>query len=228
MNKDNKILFWAAAFLVLILGLYAGARTITTFSGIDGASAIKQVLIVPAPKLVPQSKIMVALGVSANSPIYEYNIKEMRANLLKIPEISDAAIKREPGGKMYVIISEKAAVAVWFDGKEHYPLSASGGVMEKRIDRVPQGSVVFSGGKPKDPAGVIKVLNKFPDVRRRMKTIEQVEGRRWNIYSKSGAKIMLPEGDLAAALARLDSLGVMDKKAALIDLRDPARILVKQ
>ncbi|MDR0448880.1 MAG: FtsQ-type POTRA domain-containing protein [Rickettsiales bacterium] len=226
MNKNNKFLFWITAGLVLVLGLYAGARAVLTFSGLTEASNLKQVILSPAPKNIGQDKIMGAIMVSNNSPIYDYNLKDMAANLMRIPEVSNAVVKRQPGGKLFIMIGEKAFVAVWTDGKSHYPMTADGDIIDKPLSRVPQGELIFSGDKPADVIAAVNAFNKFPDLRRYFKMVHFVEGRRFDITTINGAKIMLPEGDLGAAMARIAKLGIINKKG-VFDLRDANRTLVK-
>ena len=59
-----------------------------------------------------------------------------------------------------------------------------------------------------------------------------VESRRWNIHTKTGTTIYLPEKDPIAAINKIKVLNqthkLLSKKLDIIDMRDNARILVKE
>ena len=59
-----------------------------------------------------------------------------------------------------------------------------------------------------------------------------VESRRWNIHTKNGTTIYLPEKDPATAINKIKVLNqthkLLSRKLDIIDMRDSARILVKE
>ena len=61
--------------------------------------------------------------------------------------------------------------------------------------------------------------------------LEMVESRRWNIHTKNGITIYLPENDIATAVNKIGVLNqtqkLLSRKIEIIDMRDSARILVK-
>ncbi|MCL2629094.1 MAG: cell division protein FtsQ/DivIB [Alphaproteobacteria bacterium] len=225
MNK--KITFWVIAALTLTTALYATARSLIAFSGLDNSTNLETVVIIPSPRFANRDAIISVLSISKTpSSIYDYNLKDMQKRVMEIPEIRSAVIKRRPSGRLYVTIAEAEPVAIWFDGQNYFPMTKGGEVINRRLERRPAQGLVFSGLRPKDTITVIRAFNRFPDIASRTDRIEFIEGRRWNLYTQAGTKIMLPEGDLSAALSRLDDLKVMNRKARLIDLRDGNRALV--
>ena len=61
--------------------------------------------------------------------------------------------------------------------------------------------------------------------------MEWIENRRWNMYTKGGIVVMLPEDNPLAAIGTLVALNtnhnILNKQIQIIDMRDAARILVK-
>ena len=58
-----------------------------------------------------------------------------------------------------------------------------------------------------------------------------VESRRWNIHTKNGTTIYLPENNFADAINKINVLNqthkILSRQIDIIDMRDKARILVK-
>ena len=58
-----------------------------------------------------------------------------------------------------------------------------------------------------------------------------VESRRWNLHTKSGITIYLPENNIVTAINKINVLNqtqkLLSRKIEIIDMRDGARILVK-
>ena len=61
--------------------------------------------------------------------------------------------------------------------------------------------------------------------------MEWIENRRWNMYTKGGIVVMLPEENPLDAIGTLVALNnnhnILNKEIQVIDMRDAARILVK-
>lgn len=225
MNKD-KTIFYISAGLVLGLSLYGAARSIATMIGWTGASPLKSVVIIPAPVVASRDMIIEKLNITAGAPIYEINTQDAAANVETLPEISQAQVKRSPNGTLYVAISEMVPVAVWTDGTNIYPITANGIKIDKALNEKPANAVMFSGNPVRDTGSALKVLNKFPDILAKTQQVQNVEDRRFNLLTQAGAKIMLGE-DLEKSLETLRGLDIMNRRAKTIDLRDPARTLVR-
>ena len=58
-----------------------------------------------------------------------------------------------------------------------------------------------------------------------------VESRRWNIHTKNGTTIYLPENNTPMAVNKINVLNqthkLLSREIEIIDMRDNARILVK-
>ena len=61
--------------------------------------------------------------------------------------------------------------------------------------------------------------------------MNMVEDRRWNIHTKNGTIIYLPEDNPSVAINKISTLNqthkILSRKIEIIDMRDNARILVK-
>ncbi|MBD5389103.1 cell division protein FtsQ, partial [bacterium] len=94
-------------------------------------------------------------------------------------------------------------------------------------DRAP-GAVLIRGTVPNDIRDIVKTAANMGDA---LDSIEWIEGRRWNLYTTGGVTVMLPQADATAAISTLMILdknhGILGRDLRVIDMRDPARILVK-
>ena len=90
-------------------------------------------------------------------------------------------------------------------------------------------TIVFQGDLPDDITSIINGVSAISDY---IDYMNMVESRRWNIHTKNGITIYLPENDPAGAVSKISVLNqthkLLSRKIDIIDMRDSARILVKE
>ena len=91
--------------------------------------------------------------------------------------------------------------------------------------------VVVGEGAPEHARTLLDELEKYPGLQSHVVAAVRVGDRRWNLHLKSGADVLLPEGEEAAALQRLKQLqatdALLERKLAVIDMRLPDRLVVR-
>ena len=113
--------------------------------------------------------------------------------------------------------------------KDMTALSADGKYDDKSpITDRPESTLLFRGQLPNDISDITNAAN---DMISDIDYIEWIENRRWNIQTTGGITIKLPEHDFVSAIASLITIdkthNLLGRDIRVIDMRDPARILVK-
>ena len=116
---------------------------------------------------------------------------------------------------------------MWSDGVMYYPLSADGTKIDTPIDQVDKNTIVFRGDLPED---LTDIINSVSGLSEHIDYINMVESRRWNIHTKSGITIYLPEENPSTAVNKIALLNqthkILSRAIDIIDMRDTQRILI--
>jgi cell division protein FtsQ len=219
-----KLKFWLSFALAVAFAIYFAARIAMTLMA--GGMPIRKINVYAAPG-----------NASADLPgALEYGAKtnsliDIKNRILSLPDTEYAAVRRMGNGDLKIKIQYRIALAVWLDGTNFYPLAPDGSVISKPIGERPQNMIVFRGKISGDISDIVGALRAFPGVMNNTDYVEQVESRRWNIVTPHRSVIMLPEKDFRRALESLAGLEkgqkIMSREFAVLDMRDPAKILVK-
>jgi cell division protein FtsQ len=186
-------------------------------------------IIVAGNNLTTDDSIIAALGLARNAPMLSLDLDGATSRLEVLPLIETATLARKWPRQLHVTITERKAVAVWYDGERYHLMDKAGrglGVVQPatRLD-LPR----FAGvDAPNAWPELQKVLDQYPDLRDNLRLAEHVEQTRWDLHLENGVTLQLPVGEAAAALAlykQLVAQGV-DPSIVEIDLRHPSRVAV--
>lgn len=180
-----------------------------------------------------ENKDMTALTAAAalpkNTRIYSVNLDDLNSNILSVPGVKDASVRRLPNGNIIIRVSFHHFVASWTDGENYFPLSDDGTIANKPSSERPESALLFRGPVPND---ITEITNAANDMVADIDYIEWIENRRWDIHTTGGIIIKLPENDFASAIAGLITINknhnILGRDIRVIDLRDPARMLVTE
>ena len=228
MRMKRNIWFWLYFIFAIILATYFSARIIMTFMGYGSIATVRTISMTADTKDKDLTPLHMALGISGGTNSYSVNLDTANERLLQTPGVREAAVRRLPNGNLAVRVRMYRAVASWTDGMYYYPVSADGKVVNQPNDEKPNGAVVFRGPVPDDISEITKAAtNLIGD----LDYLEWVDNHRWNIHTKGGITIKLPEQDPVAAIGSVVLLnkkhGLLSKDLRVIDMRDSARVLVK-
>ena len=224
----KSIWFWLCFVLSIILAIYFAVRIITSQMGRGPISTIKSIETY-GTNAKDDEIIKLSLGVSPGTSLRGIDLHQLNYRISNIPGVKDSAVRRLPNGKILVKIKKHKVIATWTDGEYYYPLSADGTKINTPSLERNDNSIVFRGDLPNDLSDIISgvsSISKYVDY------INMVESRRWNIYTKNGTTIYLPEKDPMGAINKIKVLNqthkLLSKKLDIVDMRDSARILVKE
>lgn len=225
----KTLLFWLFFVLSIILAIYFATRIITSYMGRGPISYVKRVEITGNSHGFDAESVRMAIGITPGTKIRSIDLHQINNRVLSVPWVKNAATRRLPNGDIIIKTQQYKAVAMWSDGLMFYPLSADGTKIETPFDRPDKNTIVFRGELPDDLTDIINsvsVLTEYIDY------MTWVESRRWNIQTRNGILIYLPEDNLGAAINKITTLNqthkLLSRDLKIIDMRDDKRILIKQ
>ena len=222
------IWFWICFFTAILLAIYFATRTIMVCTGHGPLSRIRGISISADKNDKDLSALATAASIAPGTRTHSVNLENINARISNTPGVKQSAVRRMPNGNLVIRVSMHTAVALWTDGEFFYPLSADGTIVQRPTDTRDDTHVVFRGPVPND---IADITNAAHNLIAYLDYIERIENRRWNIHTTNGLTIMLPEHDPISAIGTIITLNnnhqILSRNIHIIDMRDPARILVK-
>ena len=225
----KSLLFWLYFVLSIILAIYFATRIITSYLGRGPISTVQHIKITSDAKDADLELIGVAVGIRHGTPLRSLDLHQINNRVTSIPWIKKSSTRRMPNGNLIIKTQQHNAIAMWTDGIMYYPLSDEGTKIDTPLDKPNENTVVFSGEIPtKDLKNIIATVSGLSEY---LDYITMVESRRWNIHTKNGITIYLPEKNPASAINKISVLNkthkILSRNIEILDMRDNARILVK-
>jgi len=169
---------------------------------------------------VTDADLTAALGAREGVSIFAFDTAAARERLREFGWVREARVMRLLPATLVVELEERAPLAVWREGGESVAIDASGRVLAPAPPSAFPSLPVVSGPGAASPAkDMLEALSGFPDLARRVKDIERIAGRRWDLLLDTGLRAKLPAGPVNAALADLNEM-VIKNPAALYELAE--------
>ena len=224
----KSIWFWLCFIVAIMFAIYFSVRVVMTAMGQGRNAYITNISISADQSDKDLSAIVAAATMTPNTRSYSVDLNILNTRISGVPGVKTSAVRRMPNGNIAIKVTLYRAVALWTDGENFFPLSADGTIVNKPTDVRDESHVVFRGPIPKD---ISEITNAAHNLVGDLDYMEWIENRRWNIYTKDGIVVMLPEDNPLAAIGTLVALNgnhdILGKQIKMIDMRDSARILVK-
>ncbi|MDR1365918.1 MAG: cell division protein FtsQ/DivIB [Holosporales bacterium] len=168
------------------------------------------------------------------SALFCIDLKEKQRLLEdKLPWIKTVVIARRLPDTIRVHIIKRMPTARWQHNYRCYLVDEDGVVLSDDNEACKARAdlpLVIGEGGPMEAQTLFDELRLYPELSQRIISSARVGRRRWDIYTKQ-TKIMLPEGKLKAALAKLNdlhkSLSILDCDISVIDMRIAGRYVIK-
>ena len=189
--------------------------------------------------------IMRVTGLVQGTPIWDVPITDIQKRVEELPWVKSAVIERHMPGQLdsdgqpmpatlYIRLTEKEPVAVWQDGQKYLPLDATGKPIQDTQTPLADLLLVVGKGAPEQTPALLEILERYPDIRRQVRSAVRVSRRRWNLMlndAENGVVVKLPETGIGEALARLtraaESEKLLKRDLSMIDLRQNDRLIVR-
>jgi len=188
--------------------------------------------------MTSEESIYEALGTSLGRPIFGFSVEAARKRIDELPFVDHATVERRMPDTVIINLTERTPVAVWQTHGHFTLINRVGeevpdqGLTGKNAQAFLQLPLVVGDGANMAASSVIDALAKQPDVKSRVTALVRVGNRRWNVTLKDGTTVLLPEGEEAAAFARLaryqGTMQLLDRPVVSIDMRLPDRMVIHQ
>ncbi|MFN5525843.1 cell division protein FtsQ/DivIB, partial [Bradyrhizobium sp.] len=183
-------------------------------------------------KQLSQDEVLAIGGVNGRSSLLFLDAAAVRDKLKANPWIADATVQKFFPNQLQIDIVERKAFALWQQDGRLSVIADDGAVLEPYVSRrfltLP---LVVGKGAESRARDFLALLARYPQVRAVTKAAIFVGERRWNLRTKDGLDIRLPENDVGNALASLSRLDQEDKlfsrDIVAIDMRLPDRLTVQ-
>lgn len=190
-------------------------------------------IVVVGRRFTPAHEIVSATGLREGAPLLAFDPAAARADLERLPWIRSASVERRFPGTVRIDIAERRPVALWQDQGRFAVLDEDGNeISGADPGTFPQFVVVIGPDAPRHAMELLRLLALEPDLEGRVGSASRVAGRRWDLaIADGGPRILLPEADPGAALARLAEAQrrerLLDRAIAQVDLRLADRMAIR-
>jgi cell division protein FtsQ len=183
-------------------------------------------------KQLSQDEVLAIGGVNGRSSLLFLDAAAVRDKLKADPWIADATVIKFYPGSLQIDIVERTAFALWQKDGKLSVIADDGAVLEPYLQRrflsLP---LVVGKGAETHARDFLALLARYPQVSKVTKAAIYVGERRWNLLTRDGLDIRLPEYDVGNALATLSKLDQEDhlfsRDIVVIDMRLADRLTVQ-
>ena len=183
-------------------------------------------------KQLTQDEVLAIGDVTGRSSLLFLDAAAVRDRLKANPWISDATVQKFFPNQLRIDIVERKAFALWQQDGRLSVVADDGAVLEAYVSRrflnLPLVVGKGAGSRARD---FLALLDRYPQVKAVTRAAVFVGERRWNLRTKDGLDIRLPENDIGNALAALSRLDQQDhlfsRDIVAIDMRLPDRLTVQ-
>jgi cell division protein FtsQ len=164
--------------------------------------------------------IAAALGPRDGVSIFAFDTDAARDRLKRNGWIGEARVMRLLPSTLVVELEERVPFALWREGGKIAAIDISGKMLAlaERTD-FPNLPVVSGAGAAAPAAEIVDALNGVPELRDRVRDIERIAGRRWDLVLDTGLRAKLPATDFVKALADLSAIAAKNP-AALYEIAE--------
>ena len=222
---------------VLARGAQPGAVLATMRERIAGATSLRvERVVIEGRTSTPEPLLRAALGVSPGDKLLGFSLEAARARIEALTWVQHATVERRLPGTVVVQLTERRPFAVWQNAGKFVLIDRAGQVVADQ-DPVKDAAaftvlpLVVGAGAPEGAAALMDQLAAQPGLKSRVVAAVRVGERRWNLRLSNGADVLLPEGQEAAAMAKLMELhaaqALLDRPLQMLDMRLPDRLVVR-
>lgn len=169
------------------------------------------------------SEVYGLLGFSAGDSIFAADPQEARVRLRTLPWIRDAKISRHYPDAVDVQLIERSPFALWQSDHGLYAVERDGRPIAQVEPSKFEHAPFFFGDRPEGAVELVTAVRSHRALAARVKAMQRVSGRRWNLLLDDGVLVKLPEENWVRELAVLERLivdkGVLERDITEIDLR---------
>jgi cell division protein FtsQ len=197
-----------------------------------GAGLTVEEVILEGHRNAPIGLVREALAVRRGDPILGFDPHSARERLEMIAWIERAHVERHLSGTIRIRLEERRPFAFWQRDGRISVIDREGKVVAtENIGQFGRLPLVVGAGAERVAGPMIDLMREAPVVMERTHALVRISERRWNLRLRNGTDVLLPDGQEAAALARLSELhqrqNLLDRPLVAIDLRLPDKLVLR-
>lgn len=178
-------------------------------------------------------EIRTRLPVHLPTSSFDLDLEALRREVLEVPAVKSAEVHVRTGGVLEVSVRERVPVALWRGPEGLSVLSRDGTVIGSLRARAERADLPILAGEGADRAvaealDVFAAAEPFHD---RVRGLQRVGERRWDIVLDRGQVIQLPSDDPVGATERVIALDaaqdLLKRDIAVVDFRNRDRATVR-
>ncbi|MGB7288006.1 MAG: cell division protein FtsQ/DivIB [Salaquimonas sp.] len=180
---------------------------------------------------VSDLEVVNLLAPDHGTSILSYDVAVARDLLKSNPWIADATVSKVYPNKLAIKIEERTPFALWQNEHGLFLIDRKGLVLSENDGRKDQLPLVVGKGAEVEAANIVALLQQLPELAVGAKALIRVGERRWDIETKEGITIMLPEEGQARELKRFVQFErdteLLLRDIDRVDLRFKDRLVVR-
>mgnify|MGYP000845474281 FL=1 len=172
------------------------------------------------------------INIERGDPMFAFDPARAKAMIEKMNWVKAARVERRWPDTLYIGLTERVPLALWQRNNALSLIDETGTVITaENLGRFRDLIIVMGDEAPARARDLLSNLQATPQVFPHVASAKWMGERRWDLILKNSVTVKLPEQDYALALKRLEQAqiesGLLDKPLEAIDLRDPARMIVR-
>ena len=236
VRPDPDASLWRSPMLMLTLTLVAGAAGAGLWSGgytrgsLDAAAVAVgfklDAIEIAGNQRTSDQAVRSVLGFSPGQSLFAADPKEARDRLMQLPWVAEAVVRRRFPDRISVTLTEKEPFAVWQNGPLLSVIERSGAVIPgQNSDHFAGLPLLIGDGAAEGAAPLIDALRDQRETFAKVRGIERISNRRWDLILQQNVRVKLPEEGWQSELNELERLivdrSVLERDVEIIDLRYP-------
>lgn len=156
---------------------------------------------------------------------FSIDLAGLKSTIESLPSVAEASLQLRDGGVLRVAIVERVPVAIWrsSEGLDLVdPTGAVTGAIYKRSER-PDLPLLAGAGRPAEIPEALAIIAAARPIDDRLRGLERIGERRWDVVLDRGQRIMLPEKKPVQALERVLALDeaqeLLSRDVVAVDMR---------
>ena len=228
------LLFWAAAWFWLSdMPQRLSHMAETQFQQFAAAQgfAVQSILVEGRDNTDPDV-LRALINVERGDSIFAFDPAEVKELIERISWVREAHVERHLPDTVYIGLVERKPLALWQNKGKVRLIDVDGVTLaDGKLEKFAGLVILVGEDAPEYAPELLRLLHVEPALKDRVEAATWVGERRWDLKTKNGISVKLPEGDLGLALRRLakaqEDDGLLDKDIESVDLREPDRITVR-
>lgn len=178
-----------------------------------------------------EAAIVAALGIDERTSTLNFDVSAAREQLLALPAISDASVRKIYPSGLKIEVTEKLPVARWRVDGETFVIDSGGAPLGNAIAADARLPLMIGEGAGDDAAVMARAVQRYPEINEGIVAFSRIADRRWDLIYDSGLRVKLPEAGVAQALRELDAYQrdyqLLDRDITQIDMRVAGMLAVR-